>query len=271
MPDDNNFENLTDEEYEQLLKPLIDENLVPVSTLISSYQPPEPSKETLKIVESFEKMIELIKQGEYPNWTDFFTVARKLNEDYFIDHGQSTSLADELMSVYEIDVEDVYSDQSFLTEIINILPEEIHFLCFLLNGEYSEKIEGEIIDKIWNQLSNLEDPVSCYECGSNRWWGNPVAYVAQMEKLSSENLNKIFEFTSSLDDRFEYDIEIIYSSLASNKSTPISVLQCLTTINKEPIMASNDQYPFYDENGVKVSNISELAKLTIAKLNFASS
>jgi hypothetical protein len=87
-----------------------------------------------------------------------------------------------------------------------------------------------------------------------------------MEKLSSENLNKIYEFTSSLDDRFEYDIEIIYSALASNKSTPISVLQFLSTVDKEPVMASNDQYPFYDENGVKISNISKLAELTIANL-----
>jgi hypothetical protein len=87
-----------------------------------------------------------------------------------------------------------------------------------------------------------------------------------MEKLSSENLNEIFEFTLSLDDRFEYDIEIIYSSLASNKSTPISVLQFLTTVNKEPIMASNDQYPFHNENGVKVSNISELARRTLSRL-----
>jgi hypothetical protein len=236
------------------------------STSAKPSNEPYPSTETLKLVEAFEETIELIRQGEYPNWTDFFTVARKLNEDYFIEHGQSTSLADELMSVYEIDVKDVYSDQSFLTEIINILPEEIHFLCFLLNGEYSEKIDGEIIDKIWNQISNLENPVSCYECGSNRWWGNPVAYVAQMEKLSSENLKKIYDFTSSLDDRFEYDIEIIYSALASNKSTPISVLQFLATVNKEPIMASNDQYPFYDENGVTISNISELAKFTIANL-----
>jgi hypothetical protein len=31
-------------------------------------------------------------------------------------------------------------------------------------------------------------------------------------------------------------------------------------------MASNDQYPFYDENGVTISNISELAKFTIANL-----
>jgi hypothetical protein len=227
---------------------------------------PYPSAETLKLVEAFEETIELIRQGQYPNWSDFFTTAKKLNELYFPGHGQSTSLADELMSVYEIDVEDVYSDQSFLTEIINILPEEIHFLCFLLNSEYSENIDGEIIDKIWKKLSNLENPVSCYECGSNRWWGNPVAYVAQMEKLSPENLNKIFEFTSALDDRFEYDIEIIFSALASNEGTPKSVLEFLVTVDKEPVMASNDQYPFHDENGVKISNISELAKRTIANI-----
>ena len=87
-----------------------------------------------------------------------------------------------------------------------------------------------------------------------------------MKKLSPDNLNKIFEFTSALDDRFEYDIEIIFSSLASNEGTPKSVLEFLATVDKEPVMASNDQYPFYDENGESIPNISKLAKRTIAKL-----
>ena len=266
MPDENEFENLTNEEYEKLLKPLIDDDFEPASSPVNPYTPPEPSAETLKLVKSFEETIELIHQGKYPNWPEFFETARKLNVDYFIDHGQSTSLADELMSVYEIDVEDLYTDESFLNEIIKILPEEVHFLCFLLNHDYSEKIEGLIINKIWDQLSSLEDPIGCYECGSNRWWGNPIAYLACMKKLSPDNLNKIFEFTSALDDRFEHDIEIVFSALASNEATPKSVLEFLATVDKEPVMASNDQYPFYDENGESIPNISKLAKRTIAKL-----
>jgi hypothetical protein len=234
---------------------------------------PHPSPETLKLVESFEKTIELIHEGKYPNWPEFFTTARKLNVDYFINHGQSTALSDELMSVYEIDVEDLYTDESFLNEIIKILPEDIHFLCFLLNSDYSEKINNKTLVKMWEEVSELEDPLDCYGCGMNLWWGNPVAYLAIQKNLLSSALNEINDLVEQISEAYiddprksEDDLDIILLSLASNENTPVDVLQKLLKIDRTPMQATDDQYPYYDEDDKGSGNISELAKRTIAKL-----
>lgn len=265
MPDDNNFDNLSDEEYEQLLKPLIDENFEPVSNLNNSYVSPAPSKETLQKVETFEKTIDLIKQGNFPKWSDFFTMARKLNEDYFNEHGESTSLADELISVYEIDVEEVYIDSSFLNEIILMLPDEIHFVCFILNSEHSKKIDSTILEKMWQKLCVNSESVSCYDCGMNRWWGNPVAYLAIMDQLPTKILAEIFNFTLTLDERYSHDVQIIQSALASNLNTPLIVLESLTEVNKVTYLPfENDLH--YDEKNEQLL-ISQLAKNTIQLIN----
>jgi hypothetical protein len=177
------------------------------------------------------------------------------------------------MSVYEVDVEDLYSDESFLNEIIKILPEDIHFLCFLLNNNNSEKINIKSLVKMWEEVSELEDPLDCYGCGMNRWWGNPVAYLAVQKNLPSSALNQINELVEQvseayIDDprKFEDDLDIIRLSLASNENTPVEVLQKLLKIDRNPMQATDDQYPFFDENDKGTANISELARRTIAKL-----
>jgi len=235
---------------------------------------PYPSPETLKLFESFEKTVELIHEGKYPNWPEFFAVARKLNIDYFNRYGQSTALSDEMISVYEIDVEDLYSDESFLNEIIKILPEDIHFLCFLLNSDNSEKIKKDILVKMWEAVSEFEDPLDCYGCGMNRWWGNPVAYLAVQKNLPSAALNQINDLVEQISEayiddprKFEDDLDIILLSLASNENTPVEVLQKLLKIDRNPMQANDDQYPFYDENDKGTANISETAKRTLSKLN----
>ena len=233
-----------------------------------------PSPDTLKLVESFEKTIELIHEGKYPNWPEFFATARKLNVDYFIDHGQSTALSDELMSVYEIDVEDLYTDESFLNEIIKILPEDIHFLCFLLNSDHAKKINQNSLVKMWEEVADLEDPLDCYGCGMNRWWGNPVAYLAIQTNLPSGALDEINDLVEQISEAYiddprksVDDLDIILLSLASNENTPVDVLQKLLKIDRTPVQATDDQYPYYDEDDKGSGNISELAKRTIAKIS----
>jgi hypothetical protein len=107
----------------------------------------------------------------------------------------------------------------------------------------------------------------------NRWWGNPVAYLAVQKNLPSSALNQINELVEQvseayIDDprKFEDDLDIIRLSLASNENTPVEVLQKLLKIDRNPMQATDDQYPFFDENDKGTANISELARRTIAKL-----
>ena len=235
---------------------------------------PYPSPETLKLFESFEKTVELIHEGKYPDWPEFFATARKLKVDYFADHGESGSLADELLSVYEIDVEELYTNESFLNEIIKILPDETHFLCFLLNSNYSEKISQNILVKMWEEVSELEDPLYCEDCGMNRWWGNPVAYLAIQKNLSTDALDEINDLVEQISEAYiddprvyEDELDLISLALASNENTPIEVLKALSKKDKNSIKANDQDSPFYVGENQETSNISETAKRTLSKLN----
>ena len=145
MSDDVNYENLTDEEYENLLKPLLDGTEIFDTNSVKPYEPPKPTAEILKTFELFKEQIELIHKGKLPIWTEFFALVKQLDDEYFSSHGESTSLADELFSVYELDNnESIYSDDNFMIEILKILSDNIHLLCFLLNSGYESEISKDV-------------------------------------------------------------------------------------------------------------------------------
>jgi len=110
-----------------------------------------------------------------------------------------------------------------------------------------------------------DDLMSCYECGMNRWWGNPVAYLAFQENLPQKNLVELFQLTIALPKEDEMTKDIILCSLASNKSTPLDVLKKLQNEERYALMAADEQCPFWDETDKETSNIAELARRTILK------
>ena len=270
MSKDINNENLSDEEYENLLKPLFDGFEFLDTNTVKPYEPPQPTAEILKTFELFKEQIELIHKGKLPIWTEFFALVKQLDDEYFSDHGESTSLADELFSVYELDNNEfIYSDDNFMIEILKILSDNIHLLCFLLNSSYENQISKGTLIKMCETVLDEDGLIDCYECGMNRWWGNPVAYLALEENLPQKNLAELFKFALALPSEYEMDKDIILCSLASNKSTPLDVLKKLQNEERYVIRAADEQCPFWDETDKETSNIAELARRTISKIGSA--
>ena len=251
---------------ENLLKPLFDGSEFLDANTVKPYEPPQPTAEILKTFELFKEQIELIHNGKLPIWTEFFALVKQLDDEYFSSHGESTSLADELFSVYELDNnEAIYSDDNFMTEILKILSDNIHLLCFLRNSGYENEISKDMLIKMCETVLDDHELMTCYECGMNRWWGNPVAYLAFQENLPQKKLVELFQLTIALPKENEMTKDIILCSLASNKSTPLDVLKKLQNEERYALMAADEQCPFWDETDKETSNIAELARRTILK------
>lgn len=235
--------------------PLLGDEFEPVTTPIKSYEPEPASPEILALVKEFETQVEEIHGGIFPEWEQFFDKARKLENEYFRDYGQSTALSDEMMSVYELmDVEALYTDSKFLAEIVKILPEDVHFACFLLNSEYEQKISSNMLSEVLRVLLESKSPMDCYGCGMNRWWGNPVAYLAVNPNTKPNELQKICEIAMDESDEFSRDITLC--SLAQNPSASTEMLKQLAVIDRDSLLAADEQCPFYDPNNKLSVNIS---------------
>ena len=252
-----------DSEFDPLA-PLFGDDFEPVTTPIKGYEPPPASPEILALVKEFESQIEEIHAENFPEWEQFFGTARKLNNEYFSDYGQSTALSDELMSVYELmDVESLFTDSKFLAEIVKILPEDVHFACFALTCEYEQNIPANVLSEILKVLLEAESPMDCYGCSMNRWWGNPVAYLAVNPNTKPQDLQKIHEIAKA--ESYEFSKDIILCSLAQNPSTSIEVLNQLALIDQDSLLASDEQCPFYDPDNKLSVNISYWAKRRLSE------
>ena len=252
-----------DSEFDPLA-PLFGEDFEPVTTPIKGYEPPPASPEILALVKEFESQIEEIHAENFPEWEQFFGTARKLNNEYFSDYGQSTALSDELMSVYELmDVESLFTDSKFLTEVVKILPEDVHFACFALTCEYEQLISANMLSEILKVLLEAESPMDCYGCSMNQWWGNPVAYLAVNPNTKPEDLKKIFEIATA--ESYEFSRNITLCSLAYNSSTSIEVLNQLALIDQDSLLARDEQCPFYDPDNKLSINISFWAKKQLSE------
>ena len=252
-----------DSEFDPLA-PLFGDNFEPVTTPIKGYEPPPASPEILALVKEFESQIEEIHTENFPEWEQFFGTARKLNDEYFSDYGQSTALSDELMSVYELmDVESLFTDSKFLTEVVKILPEDVHFACFALTCEYEQLISANMLSEILKVLLEAESPMDCYGCSMNQWWGNPVAYLAVNPNTKPQDLQKIYEIAKA--ESYEFSKDIILCSLAQNPSTSIEVLNQLALIDQDSLLASDEQCPFYDPDNKLSVNISYWAKRRLSE------
>jgi hypothetical protein len=241
------------------LAPLFGDDFEPVTTPIKGYEPPPASPEMLALVKEFESQIEEIHAENFPEWEQFFGTARKLENEYFGDYGQSTALSDELMSVYELmDVEALYADDKFVAQLVKILPEDVHFACFLLNSEYTDRVSAISLADMLNVLLDSQTPMDCYGCAMNRWWGNPIAYLAVNPNTNSLDLQRIFEIAIIEPDEFSRDITLC--SLAQNPSTPTEVIKQLASMDRDSLLAGDDQCPFYNPNNKLSVNISYWAK-----------
>lgn len=237
---------------------IFDDDFEFLDTPAKSYEPPPASEEVLALVKEFEEQIDGIHEGSNPEWVKFFESARKLQEEYFPDHGESTALSDELMSVYELmDVESLYTDEKFLAEIVKILEEDIHFLCFLLNSEFSENIQSKILSDFLGVLLEADNSMDCEGCGMNQWWGNPLAYLAVQSNTRPTDLQQIYEMAEN--ESYEYERDIVFCALAQNDKTPISILKKLAKIDRDALKAKDEQCPFYDENNPATTNIANWA------------
>lgn len=255
--------NGTNEDDGDLTGAIFDDLFDPEFKPSHPYSPPPPTPEALVLKESFEDRVGLIHEGEYPDWVEFFEDARKLEKEYFNEHGESTALSDELMSVYElVEVGDLYQDRGFLGEITKILSEDVHFLCFTLNSGYQSEIAPEVISGFLDVILKTDDPLDCYGCSMNQWWGNPLAYLAVNSNSRGDVLRKIFEIVR--DNKYEFAVDIVLCSLAQNKNTPKEILEFLSTQDRNSILAEDDQCPFYDPDNKQVSNIAYLAKRSLA-------
>jgi hypothetical protein len=244
--------------------PIFGDDFEVVTTPVKAYEPPPASPEILELVEKFEEQIEGIHDGTYPVWSKFFKTAVKLNDEYFCDHGESTSLADELMSVYELqDVEALYSDAKFLAEVVKNLEEHVHLSCFILNSGNEDNISPKIMTDFVNVLLERESPLDCEECSMNQWWGNPIAYLAVHPHVKEPGLQRIFE--AVIDDTYEFGRDIVLCALAQNEKTPVAILKKLAKIDREAHLAKDEQCPFYDEENEKTINIAYLAERTLSE------
>lgn len=228
-------------------------------TAEDTYSPPPVSGKVQKRIEKLEETIEQIHEGQFPNWPLFFKEALALDDLYFGSHGQSSSLADELMSVYELaEYDELYSDAQFLDEIILASTDDIHFICFLLTSGHGNLIVNNFLSKMLKVVSEMDSPDDCYGCGMNRWWGNPLAYLAVNENISASNIKKIYSLANKISEGHSRDI--VLCALASNVNTPQDILSKLYNEDRESIMAKDEQCPFYDEGLPETANISFWAR-----------
>ena len=232
---------------------------------VASYSPSPASEEVLEQVKQFESMVEQIHDGVFPDWAAFFREARDLEEKYFGEHGQSTALSDELMSVYELmEVPALYLDASFLNEIVTILDEDIHFACFMLNSGYQDQIpETALVQMAQKVLASESKGGDCYGCGMNRWWGNPLAYLAATENMPGNELELIYRL--ALGDFEDLYLDVVLCSVASNPNTPDYILEQLSKEDRNSLMVEDEQCPFYDEEEPETANISFWAKKRLAE------
>jgi hypothetical protein len=239
--------------------PLLGDEFEPVTTPIKSFEPEPASPEILALVKEFEAQVEEIHGGIFPEWEQFFDKARRLENEYFGDYGASTALSDEIMSVYELmDVKGLYTDSKFLTEVVKILPEDVHFACFLLTSDYQQEISTNTLSEVLRVLLESQSPMDCEGCGMNRWWGNPVAYLAVNPNTDPKDLQAIYEIATA--ESYEFSRDITLCSLAQNPSISTEVLNQLALIDRDSLFASDDQCPFYDPNNKLSVNISYWAK-----------
>lgn len=232
--------------------------------LPTPYTPPAASQETLDLIADFEGRIEQIHEGEFPDWATFFSDALKLDTDYFSIFGESTALSDELMSVYELsDVEALYSDRAFLKEITALLPEDVHFACFLINSEFEPDLSSDVLTGFLDAITQDEFPSFCDGCSGNHWWGNPLAYIAIGENTSWHDLERIYELALvTVSDTTQ---DIILCTLAQNVNTPVKILEILAQQDRDSVRAKDEQCPFYDEDNNDSSNIAYWAKRRLAE------
>jgi hypothetical protein len=242
--------------------PIFGDDFEFVDTPAKGYEPPPASEEILALVKEFEEQIDGIHEGTNPDWTKFFESARKLQEEYFPDHGESTALSDELMSVYELmDVESLYTDKKFMAEIVKILEEDMHFACFLLTSEFSEEIQPKVLSDFLSVLIEGDNPMDCEGCGMNQWWGNPLAYLAAQPSTRPTDLQKIFELAEN--ESYEFSRDIVFCTLAQNEKTPVAILKKLAKVDRDALRARDEQCPFYDENNASSINIAYWAELSL--------
>lgn len=264
MNRNNDWINPADDSDFDPAAPIFGDDFEPITTPVKGYEPPAASPETLEIVRDFETQIEEIHLGNFPAWDRFFEQARKLENEYFGDYGQSTALSDELMSVYElVDVEALYTDTKFLVEIVKILPEDVHFACFLLNSTHQHQISAKVLSEMLKTLISSTSPMDCDGCSGNRWWGNPIAYLAVNPNTNPQDLIKIFEI--SVAEKYEFYKDITMCALAQNPSTPTEVLKQLAHYDRKSLGAEDDQCPFFDPNNKSSSNIGYWAKRRLAE------
>jgi len=259
MSDKNNGVDAGDEPDFDPASALFDRDFNSVTNSTKNHESPVASPEIRALIKEFESQVKEIHGGTFPEWERFFQKAKRLENEYFVDFGQSTALSDELMSVYELmDVEALYTDNKFLSEIVKILPEDVHFACFLLNSEYTQGLSAISLSSILNALLDSQSPMDCYGCAMNRWWGNPIAYLAVNSNTKSQDLHRIFEV--AIAESYEFSRDITLCSLAQNPSTPTEVLKQLASMDKESLLANDDQCPFYDPNNKLSVNIGYWAK-----------
>ena len=232
---------------------------------VAGYSPAPASEEVLGQVKQFESMVEQIHDGVFPDWAAFFREARDLEEKYFGEHGQSTALSDELMSVYELmEVPALYLDANFLNEIAAILDEDIHFVCFMLNSGYQDQIpETALVQIAQKVLASESKGGDCYGCGMNRWWGNPLAYLAATENMPANELELIYRL--ALGEFEDLYLDVVLCSVASNPNTPDYILEQLSKKDRNSLMVEDEQCPFYDEEEPETANISFWAKKRLAE------
>jgi hypothetical protein len=215
-----------------------------------------------KLLADFEAQIEQIHLGKYPNWEKFFSDALVLENEYFQEHGASSALSDELLSVYELlEVEGLFSDDGFIEEISKIVSTDIHFICFLFACSYESQISTSNTSKLVTATINLES-LDCEGCSINRWWGNPLAYLADSTNIQEEDLKKVFE--ASKISLGELDKDVAFCALAHNPRTPRDILEFLATQNRRAILLENEDCQFYSPDNPESSNISYWAKERLA-------
>lgn len=231
---------------------------------VAGYSPTPASEEVLEQVKRFESVVDQIHDGVLPDWAEFFREARDLEDKYFGEHGQSTALSDELMSVYELmEVPALYMDSNFLSEIVAILDEDIHFACFMLNSGYQDQIPETALVQMAQKVLSSESKGDCYGCGTNRWWGNPLAYLAATENMPAKELELIYLL--ALGNFEDLNLDVVICAVASNPNTPDYILEQLANEDRKSLMVEDEQCPFYDEAEPQTANISFWAKKRLAE------
>lgn len=219
-----------------------------------------------KLLSNFEAQIEQIHQGNYPDWKNFFRDALLLDGEYFPEHGASSSLSDELLSVYELlEVEGLFTEDGFIEEISKILSTDVHFICFLFSCDFESQISTSNTSKFVMATLNLESPFYCEGCLMNRWWGYPLVYLADSSNIQAEDLRKLFDAGKMSSN--ELDKDALFCVLAHNPRTPRDILEFLATQNRSATLLENEDCEFNSHDNPEHSNISYWAKRNLALLD----